>query len=1047
LANGTPDLNFVLQPQTIGLNIGIENNTDPTGLLITQANIDAFDGDTNGGFSSITIGRSDSSGIMRINTFNSGTPVVFDDPVFFRMPDGDIEVFDAAGQTKDANGFLNVASLSNTDDATHFFNEKLDVDAGGTNVIIRDRGSETPGNDASFGDETRLDASFTFLTDDTTTLVAGRVETDGTPITYIAPVELTGDTEMVTTGTIGTGRATSPLGADIKFESTLDGQNAGLDDIIFIAGGDDPATDAGDNGTIDGSIAEGAAGDGGDILFLDVVGQLPSSKLGNVLVSDDDSTVIPAGYDASGLQPWGADRVQASDSFRARSLIVDRATGDNDFADDLITRGTNLGAGGLEIGGVVTIRTLGNVSITGTTDTQGGTAVAASAGNPGGDVTVIGANVTVGAINTSGSNATAGGGAVNGGDAGDVVLDADNIALVVPLVGADVNNGGLITLGTNAGGGIDAIGGNGAAGGIAGNGGDVTVGDDEVAVGADVEVPDGQVEDNLALGNALVAFNTTGGDGVTNFDGNILFDGILVGGGRSVTMDVGPFGSFTTEDFNDTVTGIGTWTVTNAAFVTFNGSPTAFGGQVGGVEAWEGTAFVQVTGTGATVFNGAVTAGGGGMIVRNERVVFGDNLVGGDGAAGGVTGLTPDATGMADQVTSAFNVLLRIDIDDDTAPLLDTAEATATALTLANPGPDTLVINANAPFNVAGTFQQTGAGANSFSIVELGADITTTGGNTITFEDHVMLTESVTVSTTAGIVGDIVFGGNVFSQDDGVAGLADDIAADLGDDMLLNGSTGVAADIADDGLLNNSVLGGVEALTLIAGGGNITVSGKVGTEGMVDKSVGTVDAPISRFVVNNAQDSTYADTVLVYDFLQIDGTGETEFQGFVTVQQDYFTTSNNILDSTTAISAAGLNNDLDDRTGFFVRTSGRLFFNTGAGLAVINNPFTAPTGANDGTLAAAASTVESGANVIVQVGDIEFGGGANTVGIEEADAGEMGVLVIEPFLTDGALSAGNIGSGVVLDNSDVDALADGVAGTGLDIDGAGPNGGDGLWFP
>ena len=917
LAAGTPDLNFVLQPQTVGLNIGIENNDDPAGLIITQANIDAFDGTTNGGFSSITIGRFDGTGTMRINQtgggdFSGNPAVVFDDPVFFRMAGtgGDIVVIDSQnGATANIGGidFLTNATLSNTETAAQFATK-----VAGGNTLIRDNDGETAGTTSSFADGTRLDGAINFRASNTTTSIAGRIDTDGTPITYLSAVELTGITELITTGTFGANQAQF-AGANIRFgtaNATLDGTTPGVEDLLMLAG------------------------TSGDILFEAVVGG--NVKLGDVLIPDDDNGTTMSGNPAT----VAVNDVTATFNFTSASFRQEEGDGNTQFAANLTTAGNNLGAfGGLGDGGEVFIRTTGNASISGTTSTQGGTAAAGNVGNPGGDVDILAANITVGPINTSGSGAATGA----GGDAGDITLDAGDYT----ADGGGTNAGGQITLGTGAGGNITATGGSGA-GGDAGDGGNVVIGQDHVAAGDDTT----QTEDAIVLNTGLITINTTTGAGAANVDGNLTFDGVLTGGGNSLTANLGDSGDLLTEDLNDNITGIGTWTISNAENVTFNGDT-----------AWSGTTFIQTTGggtgagaNGATIFNGAVTAGAGGIDITTERVVFGDNQVGSAG------GLIADPVGTADTVTvnGAGDVTIAID-ESDTANVNTT---------------NTLVINANAPFvlNGGGAFTQQGAGTN-LSVVQIAAIGDPTGGNdpaittqggAITFRDHVQATDSannatdsIAFTTGDAVGGNILFDQNLFAATDNT-----------------------------------------EAVFLTAGSGDISVNGKVGTTpGGADG-----DAALSQLLIDDigdddaggAADVTFADTVYVRDFTQETGTGQTEFQGDVVVEQDF--TNADVIDST-AIDQSS--------TAFFVRTSGNLFFNA-SDLAVLE--VTGGVG---------------GGNVVMQVGNADFSGGNNTIGIQSAGGTNVGVLAIEPFAAGGDLSAGTGAGGIALSNNDVNALADG----------------------
>ncbi|MEX0742455.1 MAG: hypothetical protein WD079_06625, partial [Phycisphaeraceae bacterium] len=163
VAAGTPDLNITLQPLTANRDIGI-GNASIAGLQITQANLDAFAQ----GFSSITIGRSNGSGIMTINEDGSGSSVAFKDPMLFRMPQGDIVIEDAS------SGTLSVATISQLADAVdgdHIRNRTGSVDAAITDALT---------------------AGLTFDSASATTDLAGRVETNGTGIEFIDAVVLTG---------------------------------------------------------------------------------------------------------------------------------------------------------------------------------------------------------------------------------------------------------------------------------------------------------------------------------------------------------------------------------------------------------------------------------------------------------------------------------------------------------------------------------------------------------------------------------------------------------------------------------------------------------------------------------------------------------------------------------------------------------------------------------------------------------------------------------------------------------------------------------------
>ena len=673
---GGPELNVTLQPLTQGLNIGIENNDEADVEFMTQGDIDAFAN----GFTSFTIGRANGDGTMYINDQGSGATVVFKDPVLFRMPLGDIEVLD--------HGTANLAVISQIE----FANQADEIAGGGAvidndnlaeklaNNLMRDRSGDTLDNDPVLSGGMNFDSAAT------TTFVAGRIDSDGTPIIYFDPVILTGDTELITTGVTGN-EGNVDAGANIVFEDTLDGTSPGTEDVLLISGTD------------------------GDILFQGIVGG--STKIGNVSITDDDPG-NGGGVDVT----FAAENVTASDDFTAASVTQVNGEGNTQFLGNLTTRGNANDATVLGDGGQVDITTDGTILIAESLDARGGVAGAGQAGRPGGLVDLDGATVSVEDISTSGSDADTGA----GGDAGTITVDADDAAAPTITLRGDLTAAG----GTGSG----AADGNGAA---------ILIGND---------LTGGTAEDSINFGaitGGQLDIDTTG-----DTDGDVTFDGIINGATQRLFIEAGAANVVLGDDSDDTVDSFSLIDVDSANNATFNGAvgslttvvdmqftltgdllfadTLTLADELHVTTAVNVTAndavvagnILQDTGTGATTFDGTVTTNdSGGIDINTDSVAFANDVTangGGDVDLTTVTTVTFDASA------------------DGNAPVTLNGGG---SVSINNGGALTIDENVvTIDLNGGGSFSQTGGGD-----VELGADIFTESNGSVLFSSNVTLNE------------------------------------------------------------------------------------------------------------------------------------------------------------------------------------------------------------------------------------------------------------------------------------------------------------------
>ena len=322
--------------------------------------------------------------------------------------------------------------------------------------------------------------------------------------------------------------------------------------------------------------------------------------------------------------------------------VTSGGTGAITVAQAIDTRG---GTG--QNGGTVTVTGTGNVNFSAaaaTINTSGGAASAAGApagaglGRNAGGVLIQGSDVTAQALTASGSNAAAGSNK-NGGNGGNVALDATDATPVVTLTGNIASNGG-----------------NGNGTGIGGSGGLINI-QDPALLNANTAVNAIQGTGGVATGGTVTFANTldsTGGArtlAVNTGNGTATFSGAVGGtaplasvttnaggtaqinGGAVTTTLAQTYGGAVTLGADATLTSTangniafaGTVNSANAtarALAVDTGGTTTFGGAVGGTNALSS---LTARGAAGMTVNGPITVTGGGSSIVLAGATFTNN--------------------------------------------------------------------------------------------------------------------------------------------------------------------------------------------------------------------------------------------------------------------------------------------------------------------------------------------------------------------------------------------------------------------------------------
>ncbi|CBN54033.1 MULTISPECIES: CHAT domain-containing protein [Kamptonema] len=383
---------LVIQPATPGQNIEIGGSNNTSALDLTTAEINALQN----WFSSITIGRTDSSGNVTI-----ANNLTFLDPVTIQSGLGAIAVngiltgndnssIALSGTTINLNSDIfttnnNIAIAGNTNLGSNIAlrstggnisiagaidgNQQLNLDAGTGNILLQGNiGNQTP--------ISRLDIN-AFNTN-----LSGNIATANGDITFNSALILTRDVSL-TTGTTG----------NITFGGTVDSQALNGYGLNLTAGS-------------------------GNIRFNSAVGAATNGQLGNLIIQSAGNLEARSTINSQRLQSRSTGTVNLLGNVTANS--VDIATGNNLTVSNITSNGgliqLNSSSGNVTTqnlnaslttgnGGNISVSSPAGVVTTGNLNTSGFS---------GGNITVIARNsIAAGQINSSGSV----------GNGGNVFLD------------------------------------------------------------------------------------------------------------------------------------------------------------------------------------------------------------------------------------------------------------------------------------------------------------------------------------------------------------------------------------------------------------------------------------------------------------------------------------------------------------------------------------------------------------------------------------------------------------------------------------------------